>query len=133
MNWINALADKPLGRLVAIDGKTLRGSLDRVAEKSAIHMVSAWCEHNQTVLGQVVTDAKSNEITAIPQLLELLDLDGAVVTTDAMGCQKAIAEKAIACGADYILQVKGQSAEAGTGTAAAVRRVSPKRCPRGCP
>lgn len=107
LNWINALADKPLGRLVAIDGKTLRGSFDRVAEKSAIHMVSAWCEHNQTVLGQVVTDAKSNEITAIPQLLDMLDLDGAVVTTDAMGCQKAIAKKAIACGADYILQVKG--------------------------
>ena len=107
LNWINALADKPLGRLVAIDGKTLRGSFDRVAERSAIHMVSAWCEHNQTVLGQLVTDAKSNEITAIPQLLELLDLDGAVVTIDAMGCQKAIAAKAIACGADYILQVKG--------------------------
>ena len=107
LNWINALADKPLGRLVAIDGKTLRGSFDRVAEKSAIHMVSAWCEHNQTVLGQLVTDAKSNEITAIPQLLELLDLDGAVVTADAMGCQKAIAEKAIDRGADYVLQVKG--------------------------
>jgi len=107
LNWINALADKPLGRLVAVDGKTLRGSFDRVAEKSALHMVSAWCDHNQTVLGQLVTDAKSNEITLIPQLLELLDLDGAVVTTDAMGCQKTIAAKAIACGADYVLQVKG--------------------------
>lgn len=70
-------------------------------------MVSAWCESNQTVLGQVVTAAKSNEITAIPQLLELLDLDGAVVTTDALGCQKAIAEKIIESGADYVLQVKG--------------------------
>ncbi len=64
LNWMNALADKPLGRLVAIDGKTLRGSFDHVAAQSAIHMVSAWCEHNQTVLGQLVTDAKSNEITA---------------------------------------------------------------------
>lgn len=100
---VNATA----GRLVAIDGKTIRRSFDSAAQQAALHMVSAWCESNQTVLGQVVTDAKSNEITAIPQLLELLDLDGAVVTTDALGCQKAIAEKIIAGGADYILQVKG--------------------------
>jgi predicted transposase YbfD/YdcC len=105
--WVRHLASASAGRLVALDGKTLRRSFDAAAQKAALHMVSAWCESNQTVLGQVVTDAKSNEITAIPQLLELLDLDGAVVTTDAMGCQKAIAEKIIAGGADYILQVKG--------------------------
>ncbi len=105
--WVAHLARAGAGRLVAIDGKTIRRSFDTAAKRSALHMVSAWCESNQTVLGQIVTDAKSNEITAIPQLLELLDLDGAVVTTDAMGCQKAIAEKAIACGADYVLQVKG--------------------------
>ena len=105
--WVGHLAKAGVGRLIAIDGKTIRRSFDTAAKKSALHMVSAWCESNQTVLGQIVTDAKSNEITAIPQLLELLDLDGAVVTTDAMGCQKAIAEKAISCGADYVLQVKG--------------------------
>ena len=105
--WVAHLAKASVGRLVAIDGKTIRRSFDTAAKKSALHMVSAWCESNQTVLGQIATDAKSNEITAIPQLLELLDLDGAVVSTDAMGCQKAIAEKAISCGADYVLQVKG--------------------------
>jgi predicted transposase YbfD/YdcC len=105
--WVRHLADASAGRLIAIDGKTLRRSFDAAAEKAALHMVSAWCESNQTVLGQVVTSAKSNEITAIPKLLELLDLDGAVVTTDALGCQKTIAEKIIAGGADYILQVKG--------------------------
>ena len=105
--WVRALAQASAGRLVAVDGKTLRRSFDTAGQKAALHMVSAWCEDNQTVLGQVVTDVKSNEITAIPQLLELLDLDGAVVTTDALGCQKAIAEKILAGGADYLLQVKG--------------------------
>lgn len=107
LDWVRHLSHTQVGRLVAIDGKTIRRSFDTAAKKSALHMVSAWCESNQTVLGQIVTDAKSNEITAIPKLLELLDLDGAVITTDAMGCQKAIAEKAISCGADYVLQVKG--------------------------
>ena len=105
--WVQHLAQVSAGRLIAVDGKTLRRSFDTAAEKAALHMVSAWCESNQTVLGQLVTAAKSNEITAIPQLLELLDLEGAVVTTDALGCQKAIAEKIIAGGADYVLQVKG--------------------------
>jgi len=107
VNWVRHLSQTRVGRLVAIDGKTIRRSFDTAANKSALHVVSAWCESDQTILGQIATDAKSNEITAIPKLLELLDLDGAVVTTDAMGCQKAIAEKAIACGADYVLQVKG--------------------------
>ena len=132
MNWINALADKPLGRLVAIDGKTLRGSLDRVAEKSAIHMVSAWCEHNQTVLGQVVTDAKSNEITAIPQLLELLDLDGAVVTTDAMGCQKAIAERPSPAGRTTFFRSKAIS-RSWNGNCGCCSTSVAEKMPRGCP
>ena len=105
--WMNALAIKTLGRLVALDGKTLRGSFDSAAQRSPMHLVSAWCEQNQTVLGQWATAAKSNEITAIPQLLDLLDLEGAVVTTDALGCQTAIAEKIVARNADYVLQVKG--------------------------
>lgn len=107
LDWMNALAKKTLGRLVAIDGKTLRGSVDSAAQRSAMHLVSAWCEQNQTVLGQWATAAKSNEITAIPKLLELLDLEGAVVTTDAMGCQTAIAERIVSRNADYVLQVKG--------------------------
>jgi predicted transposase YbfD/YdcC len=105
--WMNALAHKPFGRLIAVDGKTLRGSFDAATQRSPLHLVSAWCEQNQTVLGQWATAAKSNEITAIPQLLELLDIDGAVVTTDALGCQTAIAAKIVAGNADYVLQVKG--------------------------
>lgn len=107
IDWMDALVKKTGGRLVAIDGKTLRASFDKAAEQSALHLVSAWCEQNQTVLGQWATAAKSNEITAIPELLELLDLDGAVVTIDAMGCQTAIAEKIVSRNADYVLQVKG--------------------------
>lgn len=107
LDWMNALAQKPFGRLIAIDGKTLRASFDSVAKRSPLHLVSAWCEQNQMVLGQWATAAKSNEITAIPELLELLDLEGAVVTTDALGCQTAIAEKIVAGNADYVLQVKG--------------------------
>ena len=105
MNWMAAVAQSDV-RLIALDGKTLRHSFDRASEKAAIHMVSAFSQANQLVLGQLATEAKSNEITAIPQLLELLDLKGAVVTADAMGCQKAIAAKVVARGGDYLLQVK---------------------------
>ncbi len=107
MRWIAALATRAKGRLVAIDGKTIRRSLDGANGKAAIHMVSAWCQANHMVLGQVATEAKSNEITAIPKLLALLDLDGAVVTIDAAGCQKKIARKIVEQGGDYILQLKG--------------------------
>ena len=107
LKWITALATASRGRLIAIDGKTIRRSLDAANGKAAIHMVSAWCEANHMVLGQVATDAKSNEITAIPRLLKLLDLDGAVVTIDAAGCQKKIARQIITQGGDYILQLKG--------------------------
>lgn len=106
LKWTAALTPCRDGRLVAIDGKTLRRSFDEASAKTAIHMVSAWCEMNQMVLGQLATDVKSNEITAIPKLLELLDLTGAIVTIDAMGCQKAIAGKITDRGADYVLQVK---------------------------
>jgi predicted transposase YbfD/YdcC len=105
MNWVAALAQSDC-RLIAIDGKTLRHSFDSASQKAPIHMISAWSQANQVVLGQLTTEAKSNEITAIPQLLELLDLKGAIVTVDAMGCQKAIAEKIVDQGGDYILQVK---------------------------
>ena len=105
--WINDLAVATEGRLIAIDGKTLRGSLDQASGKSAIHMVSAWCQANHMVLGQLATDDKSNEITAIPELLKLLDIKGAVVTIDAMGCQKEIAAQIVGDGGDYLLHLKG--------------------------
>lgn len=104
--WTGALAERSDQRLVAVDGKTIRRSFDRADDKAAIQMVSAWCDHNQMVLGQLATDAKSNEITAVPKLLELLDLNGAIVTVDAMNCQKQTASKIIAGGGDYVMQVK---------------------------
>ena len=85
---------------IAIDGKAQRGSARRTVGRSALHVVSAWSVENHLTLGQVATDAKSNEITAIPEVLELLDLEGTVVTIDAMGCQKDIATKIVAGGGE---------------------------------
>jgi predicted transposase YbfD/YdcC len=107
MKWVNALAAASAGRLIAIDGKTIRRSLDAANGKAAIHMVNAWCQANHMVLGQLATDAKSNEITAIPELMKLLDLKDAVVTIDAAGCQKKIAQQIVEQGGHYILQLKG--------------------------
>jgi predicted transposase YbfD/YdcC len=107
LSWITSLHEVTAGQLVAIDGKTLRQSFDKADAKSAIHMVSAWATANHISLGQVVVDAKSNEITAIPKLLELLDVSGCLVTIDAMGCQAEIAEKIVGGKADYVLAVKG--------------------------
>lgn len=106
MKWTAALAKKTGGQLIAIDGKTIRRSFDKASGTAAVHMVSAWCETNGVVLGQLATEVKSNEITAIPGLLALLDLSGAVVTIDAMGCQKNIARQIREQGGDYVLQVK---------------------------
>lgn len=106
LSWITALHDLTDGQLVAVDGKTLRRSFDAAGGKSAIHMVSAWATANLISLGQVVVDAKSNEITAIPKLLEMLELSGALVTIDAMGCQTEIARTIVDAGADYVLAVK---------------------------
>jgi predicted transposase YbfD/YdcC len=106
LSWITALHEITAKQVVAIDGKTLRNSFDAATGKSAIHMVSAWATANHISLGQVVVDAKSNEITAIPKLLQLLEISGSVVTIDAMGCQTAIAEKIVSSGADYALAVK---------------------------
>jgi predicted transposase YbfD/YdcC len=100
------LAEATGGNVLAIDGKTLRRSFDKAGKKSAIHMVSAWCESNRMVLGQLATDAKSNEITAIPKLLALLDLTDTVVTIDAMGCQKKIAKQIVDQEGHYVLQAK---------------------------
>lgn len=94
------------GKVVAIDGKTLRGSFDRRRGFSALHVVSAWVAEGGITLGQIVTEEKSNEITAIPELLKTIDVRGATVTLDAMGCQKTIAEAIIDGGADYALALK---------------------------
>jgi predicted transposase YbfD/YdcC len=91
---------------VAIDGKTLRRSFDAATSKSAIHMVSAWATANQISLGQVVVDEKSNEITAIPKLLKMLEISGCLVTIDAMGCQTKIARSILDAKANYVLAVK---------------------------
>jgi len=106
MQWTGALAEKSKGRIIALDGKTLRRSFAHGWRKTPVHMVSAFASANRLVLGQLATDAKSNEITAIPKLLELLDIAGAVVTIDAMGCQKEIARTIRIEEADYVLAVK---------------------------
>ena len=104
--WTTALVNNCKGLFVAVDGKTLRRSFRHAWSKTPVHLVSAFVSENQTLLGQLATDSKSNEITAIPQLLAMLDLAGATVTIDAMGCQRQIAGQIIAQKADYLLAVK---------------------------
>ena len=106
LSWIQTVQELTEDHLVAIDGKTLRGSGDHERGRAAIHMVSAWAAENKLSLGQVVVSEKSNEITAIPELLQLLDISGALVTIDAMGCQREIAERIRDGGGDYALAVK---------------------------
>jgi predicted transposase YbfD/YdcC len=104
--WMHSLVEATSGRIVALDGKTLRHSFDHAAGASALHMISAWAVENGVSLGQLAVEGKSNEITAVPELLKLLELEGAIVTYDAMGCQKEIAETIRHQGADYVLAVK---------------------------
>ena len=104
--WLDDVG-REIGKHIAIDGKTLRGSFDKAAGRNPLHLVSAWASEARLTLGQIAVDSKSNEITAIPLLLELLDLKGATVTIDAMGCQKEIAAKIVAGGGDYVLALKG--------------------------
>ncbi len=106
LRWITALHEMTDGQVIAIDGKTLRRSFDAASGKAAIHMVSAWASANHISLGQVVVDAKSNEITAIPKLLQILEISGSLVTIDAMGCQTEIARQIVDAGADYVLAAK---------------------------
>jgi predicted transposase YbfD/YdcC len=105
-HWIDALSEGLGIKRIAIDGKTMRRSFDKASGKAALHLVSAWATEQHLVLGQVAVDSKSNEITAIPKLLELLDVSGAMVSIDAMGCQKEIAAKIREGGGDYVLSVK---------------------------
>jgi predicted transposase YbfD/YdcC len=109
IDWVQSIAGITAGRVVSIDGKRLCNA-GVEGKKAIIHMVSAWSNENNMVLGQVKTEDKSNEITAIPTLLELLALEGAIVTIDAMGCQSAVTEKIIAQKADYVLAVKENQA-----------------------
>lgn len=106
LRWIRALAELLPAEVVTVDGKELRGSADRAAGKAAICLVSAWASAQHLVLGQVKVDEKSNEITAIPDLLDVLSLEGTIVTIDAAGCQTAIAQKVIEKGGDYVLALK---------------------------
>lgn len=107
IRWTADLCQGTEGRLIAIDGKTLRRSHDADMGKKATHVINAWSSTNQVVLAQMKVDGKSNEITAIPELLALLDIKGAVVSIDAMGCQTDIAEKVVGHGGSYLLGLKG--------------------------
>lgn len=106
LDWLKTVTEKLGVEVIAIDGKTLKGSYDREEEKKALHLVSAWSSSHRLVLGQQKVKNKSNEITAVPELLEMLSIEGAVLTLDAMGCQKEIASLIIQKKADYILCLK---------------------------
>ena len=109
--WVSSIQHLSLGQVVAIDGKTVRRAHDRRGGQEAIHMVSAWGSESSLVLGQTRTEAKSNEITAISRLLEMLELKECIVTIDAMGCQRDIAQGILERGADYVLAVKGNQGQ----------------------
>jgi predicted transposase YbfD/YdcC len=106
LNWMKAVAEVLPAQVIALDGKTVRGSHDQIGGKAAIHMVSAWAASNRLVLAQVKVDAKSNEITAIPELLRALTIKGCIVTIDAMGTQREIAKQIIEQDGDYVLALK---------------------------
>jgi len=106
MRWLQGWKAYQRGKIVAVDGKRLRRSFDRASGKAAIHMIGAWAAESGFCLGQLAVDSKENEITALPSLLKLVDLKGATVTIDAMGCQRAIAGQIVAQGGDYVLALK---------------------------
>jgi len=107
LRWSAALHEASKGEVIALDGKTLRHSFDRATDQSALHLVSAWASENGLALGQLKVEGKSNEITALPALLKLLDVQGCVVTMDAMGCQKQLAGQIVEQKGDYVLCLKG--------------------------
>ena len=111
VEWVESIRSKISGEVVPIDGKTIRASRDVPKNQRAVHIVSAWAASNRLVLGQVATEEKSNEIKAIPELLEMLELKGCIVTIDAIGTQTKIAEKIIERGGDYLLSVKENQAQ----------------------
>lgn len=105
-NWVAQLVQSTGAQVIPIDGKTLKGSYDRNSSQAALHVVSAWASEHRLLLGQVKVESKTNEIKAIPALLELLDISGCVITIDAMGTQHEIARQIVAKGADYVLCLK---------------------------
>jgi predicted transposase YbfD/YdcC len=111
VDWVQTIQEKTKDEIVSLDGKRLRRSLNKATGSAGIHMVSAWSWHNRLVLGQVKTDDHSNEIAAIPDLLALLDVNGCVVTIDAIGTQKPIAQQIVKQGADYVLALKRNQPE----------------------
>lgn len=106
IDWVQAVEQLTAGQVIAVDGKKIRRSHDQESGKAAIYMVSAWATHNQLVLGQTKVAEKSNEITAIPELLRLLDISGCIVTMDALGTQTEITKTIVEGGGDYLLTVK---------------------------
>src|SRR3989449_8080452 len=113
LSWTRAVAQFTQGSLISLDGKTVKSSFDRATASSPLHMLSAWCSENGgLVVGQIKTETKSNEITAIPDLLQLLAITGCIVTIDAMGCQTAIAEHIRDQGGDYLLALKSNHKKA---------------------
>jgi len=113
--WTQAVAQLTQGARISLDGKTVKASFDRATASSPVHMLSAWCSDNGgLVVGQIKTGRKSNEITAIPELLQLLAIKGCIVTIDAMGCQTAIARQIRDQGGDDLLALKGNHTKAYT-------------------
>jgi predicted transposase YbfD/YdcC len=110
-SWVDAVAETSAGKHISIDGKTLRRSFDTASDKAAVHMVSAWVHENHACFGQIKVDEKSNEITAIPKLLDMLCLEGATVTIDAIGCQREISQRITGKGGDYGICLKGNQGE----------------------
>lgn len=111
LEWVRSACEATDGEVVAIDGKTLRRSYDRASGQAALHMVDAWASKRRMTLGQLKTEGKSNEITAIPKLLETLEVAGCIVSCDAMGCQRDIAKAVVEEGADYVLTLKSNQGE----------------------
>jgi len=107
VRWSQSLHEATKGEVIALDGKTIRHSFDTASRQPALHMVSAWASENGVALGHVKVDEKGNEITAFPRLLDMLDIKGATVTMDAIGCQKDLAERIVDAGGEYVLCVKG--------------------------
>ena len=108
--WTESIQEHTQGRVISMDGKTSRRSFDKATGKAALHTVSAWCNHNHLVLGQLAVDAKTNEMKAVPALLKLLDINGCIITVDALNCQKDIAGQVLRQGGDYLFALKGNHA-----------------------
>jgi predicted transposase YbfD/YdcC len=107
VKWVQSKMESQNGRVISIDGKAQRGTAKKGKPHSFVHIVSAWSMSGHLTLGQLKVDGKSNEITAIPQLLDVIDVEGTIITIDAMGCQTEIANKIVEKGADYVLALKG--------------------------